>query len=175
MMFVYSEFAFKWLATISLFLIASITTAQDLPTYTHRQIEDMPQDTYVRIMRTADSLFDAYRHERFQFEKKDGSCCVKGLEVIKSFYSKALVERPKDEDAQSMYTAVEELIKDEYLFYEETDYGEILKRGDHYFRLHKYQECLAFYYRAQEINPHSKAIRKKIKFAKKEYKKHQAN
>ena len=73
--------------------------SQEKKTITYRQWQDMPQDTYVRIMKTADSLLVEYIDEPFNFEHQDGSCCLKGLMVIKELYSRALIEKPRDEDA----------------------------------------------------------------------------
>ena len=50
-------------------------------------------------MKTADSLLVEYIDEPFNFEHQDGSCCLKGLMVIKELYSRALIEKPRDEDA----------------------------------------------------------------------------
>lgn len=160
----------KTLVTI-LLLIGSNALGQEPKTITYRTKQDFPQDTYVRIIKTADSLYSEYQDERFQFEKADGSCCDKGLSVILSFYKKALTEKPRDEDALSKVKEVENLMEDEYLYFEEKNYGKVLQKADQYMREDSYQQALGLYYRALELNQNSKPIKKKIKNAKKLLKK----
>jgi tetratricopeptide (TPR) repeat protein len=145
--------------------------AQNKKTISYRQWQDMPQDTYVRIMKTADSLLADYQYERFNFERNDGKCCLKGLLVIKEFYSRALLEEPKDEDALLKLQEVEGLIEDEHLLYEEKQFGKILKKGDEYYKRGFYKKAYALYQRAAELNPTSKSIKKKLKLTKKRIKK----
>ena len=91
----------KSILFILLLLVAHVSLAQEQKTVTYRQWQDMPQDTYVRIIHTADSLLVEYKESPFHFEKKDGSCCLNGLMVIKEFYMRALIEKPSDEDAEN--------------------------------------------------------------------------
>lgn len=146
--------------------------AQEKKTISYRQWQDMPQDTYVRIMHTADSLLIEYKYQPFNFEHQDGSCCLKGLMVIRELYSRALIEKPKDEDALTKIEEVNNLIEDEELLNEEKQFGKILKRGDEYFNKGYYKKALVFYQRADSLNPGSKSIKKKIKATKKMAKKH---
>lgn len=146
--------------------------SQDSKTITYRQWQDLPQDTYVRIMRTADSLLADYQYETFNVEKKDGSCCFKGLMVIKEFYQRALIEKPGDEDAKQHIKEVENMILDEELLFEEKQFGEIAKRGDHYFDKGYFNKAYIFYKRAYELSPKSRSVKKKMKKAKKKMKKY---
>ena len=151
----------------------TVCFSQETRTITYRQWQDLPQDTYVRIMRTADSLLSEYQYEPFHVIKKDGTCCYKGLMIIKEFYQRALIENPGDEDAKNHIKEVENLILDEALLYEEKQYGDIVKRGDYYFNKGYYSKAYEFYKRAYELSPKSKVVKKKMKQAKKKKKKYE--
>ena len=154
-------------------LLIQISFGQERKTVTYRQWQDMPQDTYVRIISTADSLLEAYHEEPFNVERKGGRCCLKGLMVIKEFYLRALIEKPGDEDAQNKVKEIEELILDEELLLEEKQFSEIEKRGDYYFDKGYYKRSLTFYKRAYQLSPKYKPLKKKIKQTKKKIKKYE--
>ena len=153
-------------------ILSIVSFAQDKKTITYRQWQDMPQDTYVRIMHTADSLLKAYNSEPFDFERKDGSCCLSGLQVIKAFYQKALNEKD-DEDAKSKIKQLDDMIVDEFLLFEENNIKPIIQRGDVYFDKGFYKKSLLFYERAYKLDPESKSIKKKLKIAQKRAKKYE--
>lgn len=162
----------KFYILCSLILNCAFSFAQDKTTISYREWQDLPQDTYVRIMTTADSLLKEYHYQAFNVEMQDGNCCLKGLLMIKELYNRALIEQPEDEDAKNKITEIDNLIKDEELLQEEKHFEKVLERGDYYFNRGYYEKALRFYKRAQELSPSSREIKKKIKKSKKLKKKY---
>lgn len=122
-----------------------------------------------------DSLVAEYQIEPFDFQRENGSCCDKGLSIIKTFYQQALAEKKGDEDALFEIHNVNELIDDEYLLTEEKQTGKITAKADQYTKDGYYKRALILYDRALMLNPSSKSIKKKIKACKKLQKKHQSS
>jgi len=155
-----------------LFLLCGSSFAQDKTVITYRQRQDLGQDTYVRIMKTADSLFSEYCDKPFDFEKEDGSCCDQGLDVIRGFYKLAMVEKPGDDDAMRGIAKVEERMMIETNIEIEGQYEKVVNKADEYFNGGYYKKAYELYERAHKLKPTDKEVKKKMKKAKKMMKKH---
>ena len=149
--------------------------AQDKKKITYYQWLDMPQDTYVRIIRTADSLLIEYQEEPFELVQEDGSCCLHGLMFIKELYVRALFDEPEDEDAKNKISEIDNLLLDEKILNEGKDHMVIYKRGNFYFEQGYFKKALKFYNKAYELKPDSKDTKKKIKLTEKRIKKYQSS
>lgn len=165
----------KNLLTFSILVVCLNGFSQSRKTISYQTYIDLQEFSYNRLMKTADSLVAEYQIEPFDFQRENGSCCDKGLTVIKAFYKQALSEKKGDEDALLEIKGVEELIDDEYLLTEEDKAGNISAKADKYTLDGYYKRALLLYNRALELDPSSKSIKKKIKACKKLQKKHQSS